>query len=107
MPPEVIAENAVSIEAFLKIIGMILIWVAVSYIFESSQCVVKVEKGDLVACYVMNSSMEAEALMQYGIVLDTNPTLNDVLVLDNTGYLRWWNEKRWRVLQKTKKTLDS
>lgn len=55
----------------------------------------------------MNSSMEAEALMQYGIVLDTNPTLNDVLVLDNTGYLRWWNEKRWRVLQKTKKTLDS
>lgn len=36
MPPEVIAENAVSIEAFLKIIGMILIWVAVSYIFESS-----------------------------------------------------------------------
>jgi len=36
VPPEVIAENVVSIEAFLKIIGMILIWVVVSYIFESS-----------------------------------------------------------------------
>lgn len=58
------------------------------------------EKGDLVACYLMNSSLEDEALMQYGIVLDTNPAIEDVLVLDNTGDTRWWTSKRWRILKK-------
>ena len=48
----------------------------------------------------MNSSMEDEALMQYGIVLDTNPAIEDVLVLDNTGDTRWWTSKRWRILKK-------
>lgn len=67
----------------------------------------RIEIGDLVACYLMNSSMEEEALMEYGIVLDVNLNLKDVLVLDNRGHLRWWGEKRWRVIQKVKKPLDS
>lgn len=41
--------------------------------------------------------------MQYGIVLDVNPSLEDVLVLDNAGELRWWNHQRWRILRKAKK----
>ena len=36
MPPEVVAESSINIDAFLRIIGMIFIWVAVSYVFESS-----------------------------------------------------------------------
>ena len=62
------------------------------------------EKGDLVACYLLNSSLEEEALMQYGIVLDINPTLEDVLVLDNDGDTRWWPKRRWLLLKKAKKT---
>ena len=58
------------------------------------------EKGDLVACYLINSDLEEEALMQYGIVLDTNPSIQDVLVLDNTGDTRWWTQRRWRLLKK-------
>ena len=64
----------------------------------------KLEKGDLVACYLLNSDMAEEALMQYGIVLEVNDTLEDVLVLDNAGDYRWWPSRRWRVLKKTKKT---
>ena len=67
----------------------------------------KIQKGDLVACYLINSDLEEEALMQHGIVVDTNPSLNDVLVLDNYGHMRWWGENRWRILQKAKKTLDT
>ena len=65
----------------------------------------KINKGDLVACYVMGSSME-ESLMQHGIVLDTHPDLEDVLVLDNYGMCRWWPAKRWRLLS-GKKVLDT
>jgi hypothetical protein len=65
---------------------------------------VNLEKGDLVACYLLSSSLEEEALMQYGIVLDVNPTLEDVLVLDNCADARWWPKRRWRLLKKAKKT---
>ena len=61
----------------------------------------KLTKGDLVACYVTNTS-EYESLMSWGIVLDTNENLNDVFVLDNAGNTRWWPAKRWRILQKKK-----
>lgn len=63
-----------------------------------------IETGDLVACYLVNSSMEDEALMQYGIVLDINPYVKDVLVLDNIGETRWWSHQRWRILKKAKKS---
>jgi|TARA_R110002020_G_scaffold223511_9_gene432648 hypothetical protein len=63
---------------------------------------VRLQKGDLVACYLINSDLEAEALMQYGIVVDVNQTLKDVLVLDNYGDFRWWTENRWRILKKAK-----
>jgi hypothetical protein len=68
---------------------------------------VRIKKGDLVACYLINSDLEEEALMQHGIVVDTNPALKDILVLDNYGDMRWWTENRWRVLKKAKKTLDN
>ena len=58
------------------------------------------KKGDLVACYLLNNSLAEEALLQYGIVLDVNPHVEDVLVLDNHGDTRWWPQKRWRLLQK-------
>ena len=66
-----------------------------------------IEVGDLVACYLLNSSMEHEALLEHGIVLDVNPSLKDVLVLDSQGNMRWWSENRWRILQKTKNPLTS
>jgi len=56
--------------------------------------------GDLVACYVLNSSLEDEAMLQYGLVLERNEHLEDVLVLDNYGEIRWWPNKRWRLLKK-------
>lgn len=59
--------------------------------------------GDLVACYVVNSSLDGEALFQYGLVLEQNKHLKDVLVLDNYGETRWWPDKRWRLLKKRPK----
>jgi len=61
----------------------------------------KPQKGDLVACYVTNTD-EFESLMQWGLVLDTNPAVEDVLVLDNYGSTRWWPYRRWRVIQQAK-----
>ena len=62
------------------------------------------EIGDLVACYVTNTS-EYESLLSWGIVLDTNRNLGDVLVVDNVGLQRWWPEKRWRLLAEKKPTI--
>lgn len=59
----------------------------------------KLEVGDLVACYVTNTS-EYESLMSWGVVLDINKAVGDVLVVDNVGHTRWWPKKRWRILQK-------
>ncbi len=59
------------------------------------------EVGDLVACYITNTD-EFESLMQWGIVLDTNEALQDILILDNDGSARWWPERRWRVIQQAK-----
>jgi len=58
----------------------------------------KLSKGDLVACYLTNTE-EYESLMQWGIVLDVNASVRDVLVLDNQGHSRWWPERRWRLLE--------
>ena len=67
----------------------------------------RIKQGDLVACYITNTN-EWESLMGWGIVLDVNPNLEDVLVLDNSGNQRWWPQKRWRVLssKNEKKNLD-
>tara|TARA_R100001510_G_scaffold55978_1_gene60716 strand:+ start:1696 stop:1920 length:225 start_codon:yes stop_codon:yes gene_type:complete len=66
-----------------------------------------VKKGDLVACYITNTS-EWESLMSWGIVLDVNSSIGDVLVLDNDGLQRWWPCKRWKLLSSKKniKNLD-
>ena len=60
------------------------------------------KKGDLVACYVTNTS-EWETLMSWGIVLDINEDLGDILVLDNHGHASWWPQRRWRSLTDKKK----
>ncbi len=61
--------------------------------------------GDLVACYLTNTS-EYESLLQWGVVLETNPVLMDVLVYDNSGTKKWWPKRRWRLLKEAPKTLD-
>jgi len=50
-----------------------------------------------VACYIINSD-EYESLMSWGLVLDINE-IEDLFVLDNAGYARWWPSKRWRVIR--------
>ncbi len=51
--------------------------------------------GDIVACYLTNTT-EYEKLLQWGMVLEINEALQDILVLDNSGYSRWWPARRWR-----------
>ncbi len=63
----------------------------------------RLKKGDLVATYHLNTSMVDEELLQFGIVLDCNEWVGDVLVLDNSGGIRWWGNNRWRLLRKRKK----
>ena len=58
-----------------------------------------IKKGDLVACYLTNTEVHEE-LLEWGIVLDTNPDLNDILVLSNNGASSWWPAKRWKLLEK-------
>ena len=61
--------------------------------------VVTLEVGDLVACYVTNTS-EYESLMCWGVVIDINKTVGDVLVIDNAGSTNWWPARRWRIISK-------
>jgi hypothetical protein len=56
--------------------------------------------GDLVVVYLMNSSLSEPELLHYGVVMQRNPELNTVLVMDNAGYARWWPEARWQLLSK-------
>jgi hypothetical protein len=61
----------------------------------------RIKQGDLVACYITNTD-EWEALMGWGIVLEINSVLEDVLVLDNSGTRRWWPRSRWKILSSKK-----
>jgi len=61
----------------------------------------RIKQGDLVACYITNTD-EWEALMSWGIVLEINSVLEDVLVLDNSGARRWWPRSRWKILSAKK-----
>ena len=60
----------------------------------------KLMKGDLVGCYLMDSSDMVERLLEHGIVLDVNIATKDVFVLNNLGESRWWPQKRWRLLKR-------
>jgi hypothetical protein len=62
---------------------------------------VEVKQGDLVACYVTNTS-EWRVLMSWGLVLEVSALLGDIFVLDNAGYSRWWPCKRWKVVSAKK-----
>lgn len=66
-----------------------------------------IKKGDMVACYITNTN-EWQVLVSWGIVLEINPSLGDVLILDNDGQRTWWPQERWRVVSSKKqiKNLD-
>jgi hypothetical protein len=64
------------------------------------------EVGDMVATYLINSSLYEPEMLQYGIVLRTNENVQSILVLDNEGYTRWWSIVRWKIIQKAKKGLN-
>ena len=64
-----------------------------------------IKKGDLVASYLTNTEVYEE-LLEWGIVLDINPDLDDILVLSNSGISSWWPRHRWRLLE-VKKNLTS
>jgi len=66
-----------------------------------------IKPGDLVACYITNTE-EWEALMSWGLVLEVNENLEDILILDNQGHQRWWPRKRWKIVSSKKhiKNLD-
>jgi len=61
----------------------------------------QIKQGDLVACYITNTD-QWQMLMAWGIVLEINSQLEDLLVLDNSGYTRWWPHKRWKILSSKK-----
>ena len=58
------------------------------------------QTGDLVACFLTNTSVVEELLM-WGIVLEVTDTLSDVRVLDNDGNEGWYPAKRWRKMPQT------
>ena len=61
--------------------------------------------GDFVACYLTNTEV-FEEILAWGIVLQVSETLNDVLVLDNSGKKSWYPSRRWRPLSENKQTLE-
>jgi hypothetical protein len=54
--------------------------------------------GDFVACYLTNSEV-VDGLLQWGIVLQVSKTVDDILVLDNTGNSNWYSSRRWTDLR--------
>lgn len=58
----------------------------------------KISEGDLVACYLTNTSVINQLLM-WGIVLEATDTLRDILVLDNLGNKNWYPATRWCLLE--------
>ena len=55
------------------------------------------KQGDFVACYITNTSVYEE-LLEWGMVIDTNDKVGDIMVLDSSGNTRWWPAHRWRPL---------
>ena len=53
--------------------------------------------GDLVACYITNTTVYEE-LLEWGIILEVSGTLRDILVLNNHGFSNWYPASRWRKL---------
>ncbi len=58
------------------------------------------EIGDLVVSYLFNTSMLEPELLQFGVIVNVNRNLRDIMVLDNAGYKRWYPCRRWRILRK-------
>jgi hypothetical protein len=63
------------------------------------------EIGDLVVTYILNSSSNPAKpeILQHGIIIDINVNLRDILVLDDSGYQRWWSSRRWKILSKRRR----
>jgi hypothetical protein len=58
--------------------------------------------GDLVVSYAMSEG-DTQSLMSWGLVVETNPTLRDIRVLDNQGIVRWWSSRSWKIISKKSK----
>tara|TARA_E500000331_G_C17263649_1_gene716299 strand:- start:3450 stop:3662 length:213 start_codon:yes stop_codon:yes gene_type:complete len=58
----------------------------------------KFQPGDFVACYLTNNEVY-EQLLTWGIVLEISETLQDILVLENSGKSNWWPSRRWTRLR--------
>ena len=65
----------------------------------SNKSKLKLKKGDLVCCYLFNTS-DGLTLLQTGVVVGVNEILGDVLVVDQDGWKRWWPGKRWIKCEK-------
>ena len=61
-------------------------------------------EGDLVACYLTNTDV-IEELLVWGIVLEVEENLEDVLILDNLGNKNWYPSRRWRPLVQPRSTM--
>ena len=60
------------------------------------------KEGDLVACYLTNTDV-VSGLFQWGIVIQVSQALQDILVLDNSGYTNWYPATRWTRLDEVPK----
>ena len=57
--------------------------------------------GDLVACYILNTSMPEPELLDVGLVLDVNCLDHQILVQSLIMHKRyWWSDKIWKVLSR-------
>ena len=57
--------------------------------------------GDFVISRIMNSSYQ-EKILAIGIVVEVNPTTDDVCVYTSAGDKPfWWSRKMWKLVEQT------
>jgi len=49
------------------------------------------------------SEGDMKSLMSWGLIIETNPILRDIRVLDNQGIVRWWSSKTWKIISRKQK----
>ncbi len=67
------------------------------------------KRGDLVVSYLSSDGLDVllpelelgASLLGWGIVVDTNPVLRDIRVLDNSGNIEWWSSRTWKIISKS------
>ena len=66
------------------------------------------KRGDLVVSFLSSSGVDVSlseleigpSLLGWGLVVDVNPTLKDIRVLDNRGNTQWWSSRTWKIISK-------